>query len=46
VSVFELLEDFFGAGDDGFEEAGESGDLDAVAFFDAPVTEVVAFMLG
>jgi hypothetical protein len=33
VAGFELVEDFFGAGDDVFGEAGEAGDLDAVAFF-------------
>ena len=35
VAGFELLEDFLGAVDDVFGEAGESGDLDAVAFFGA-----------
>lgn len=33
VAGFELLEDFLGAVDDVFGEAGESRDLDAVAFF-------------
>ena len=33
MAGFELLEDFFGSGDDVFGEASESGDLDAVAFF-------------
>ena len=35
MAGFELLEDFFGSRDDVFGEAGESGDLDAVAFFGA-----------
>jgi hypothetical protein len=35
VAGFELLEDFLGAVDDVFGEAGESRDLDAVAFFGA-----------
>lgn len=35
MAGFELLEDFFGAGDDVFGEAGKSRDLDAVAFFGA-----------
>ena len=30
-----MLEDLLGAGDDVFGEAGEAGDLDAVAFFGA-----------
>ena len=33
MSGFELLEDFLGAVDDVFGEAGEAGDLDAVALF-------------
>ncbi|MFM2178184.1 MAG: hypothetical protein RL015_2282 [Verrucomicrobiota bacterium] len=35
MAGFELLEDFFGSRDDVFGEAGEAGDLDAVAFFGA-----------
>ena len=35
MAGFELLEDFFGSRDDVFGEAGESRDLDAVAFFGA-----------
>lgn len=35
MAGFELLEDFLGSRDDVFGEAGESRDLDAVAFFGA-----------
>lgn len=33
MAGFELVEDFFGSRDDVFGEAGESRDLDTVAFF-------------